>query len=87
MHLAKINGAHGCITAQFFLSHNSKKIYGIEINPRFGGGFPLSYYAGANFVKWMLEEYLLNQLIYPFDEWKDNLIMLRYDKEIIIENG
>ena len=41
-------GAVGCLTIQcFLLNDNSLKF--IEINPRFGGGFPLSIQAGADF--------------------------------------
>ena len=40
--LNHIDGAVGCLTAQFFLNEENGKIYGIEINPRFGGGFPLT---------------------------------------------
>lgn len=82
-----INGARGCLTAQFFKHKESEKIIGIEINPRFGGGYPLSYKAGANYPKWIIEEYLLDKTIEPYDAWKDNLLMLRYDKEVFVENS
>lgn len=81
-----IDGAVGCLTAQFFLHKtNDKKIYGIEINPRFGGGYPLSYLSGANFSKWIIEEYLLGKSIEDkFDVWENDLLMIRYDDEILI---
>ena len=41
-------GAVGCITVQCFLTPQGE-IQFIEINPRFGGGFPLSAQAGADF--------------------------------------
>ena len=83
--LNHIDGAVGCLTAQFFKSKKDSEIYGIEINPRFGGGFPLSYLAGANFPKWIIDEYFLNKKIDEnFDCWEDNLLMLRYDDEILI---
>lgn len=84
--LKKVEGARGCITAQFFLSKDQKQIVGIEINPRFGGGYPLSYHAGANYPKWIIQEYLLDEKISYFESWKDNLLMLRYDDEIIVNN-
>lgn len=84
--LGFIEGAVGCVTAQFFM--DGKKvpaIYGIEINPRFGGGYPLSYLAGANFPKWIIQEYLLGENIdAQFDDWEDNLLMIRYDDEILV---
>lgn len=83
--LGTIEGARGCLTAQFFKHRTEPKIYGIEINPRFGGGYPLSYLAGANYPKWILQEYLLNEAIEEdFDCWENNLLMIRYDDEILV---
>jgi carbamoyl-phosphate synthase large subunit len=73
----------GVITIQLFLTDNNK-IKFIEINPRFGGGVPLSIKAGANFPKWVLQEMLGRKTNISFDDFKDNLIMLRYDSEIWI---
>lgn len=81
-----IDGAVGCLTAQFFLHKiDNEKIYAIEINPRFGGGYPLSYLSGANFSKWIIEEYLLGKSIEEqFDVWESDLLMIRYDDEILV---
>ncbi len=81
-----IQGAVGCLTAQFFMNKmDATHIYGIEINPRFGGGYPLSYLAGANFTKWIIEEYMLGKTIEEkFDIWEKNLLMIRYDDEILV---
>jgi carbamoyl-phosphate synthase large subunit len=59
----------------------------IEINPRVGGGIPLSYQAGANFPRWLLEEYILNQEIEYFDDWESNLTMLRYDGQVFVRGA
>ncbi|MGI9550969.1 MAG: ATP-grasp domain-containing protein [Aurantibacter sp.] len=83
--LGRIDGAVGCLTAQFFVHKNESKIYAIEINPRFGGGYPLSYLAGANFPQWIIEEYLSGKEIDDkFDCWEDELLMIRYDDEILV---
>ena len=83
--LPKIEGAIGCLTAQFFVHKTRDQVYGIEINPRFGGGYPLSYAAGANFPKWILQEYFKGEIIEDkFDCWEDKLLMLRYDDEILV---
>jgi carbamoyl-phosphate synthase large subunit len=85
--MAHLGGAIGCLTLQVFLHKVSKKIIGIEINPRFGGGFPLSYLAGANFPKWLIMEYLLDKKnIAIYNDWEENLLMLRYDDEILVHN-
>lgn len=73
----------GCITVQCFL-HASGRIDFIEINPRFGGGFPLSYAAGANFPLWILRMYLGDDPDVKIDGWKDGLKMLRYDDAIYL---
>jgi len=75
----------GVITLQLFLTADDKVKF-IEINPRFGGGIPLSIKAGANFPKWILQELLASKVNIRFDGFKDNLIMLRYDGEVWLEN-
>ena len=85
--LSKLDGARGCLTFQYFLNENNSNVYGIEINPRFGGGYPLSYHAGGNYPRWIIEEYLLDKCVSPFFDWNDGLMMLRYDDEIIVKNG
>lgn len=84
--LSHIEGAIGCLTMQFFFNRETKKIIGIEINPRFGGGYPLSYLAGANYPKYIIDEYILDKKIEYFDDWENNLLMLRYDDEILVRN-
>jgi carbamoyl-phosphate synthase large subunit len=71
----------GVITLQLFLNGNNK-IRFIEINPRFGGGVPLSIKAGANFPKWIFQEMLGKKPNIRPSTFKDNLIMLRYDGEV-----
>ena len=54
----------------------------IEINPRFGGGAPLSIAAGADFPKWILTELLGRKPTIRLDGFKANLQMLRYDQSV-----
>ncbi len=83
--LGYIEGAVGCLTSQFFKHKTEDKIYGIEINPRFGGGFPLSYLSGANYPKWIIQEFFLGEKIDErFDCWEKDLLMIRYDDEILV---
>lgn len=82
--LDRVEGLRGCITLQVFFHKEHKSVYGIEINPRFGGGFPLSYLAGANFPLWIIKEYILNEPVEVYSTaWEDNLLMLRYDDEVL----
>ncbi len=84
--LGFIEGAVGCLTMQFFLNHTTDRIVGIEINPRFGGGYPLSYNAGANYPGWLIKEYAQNEMVHYTEDWEDNLLMLRYDAEIMVHD-
>jgi carbamoyl-phosphate synthase large subunit len=79
-------GFTGCITLQVFRKKDTRELFGIEINPRFGGGYPLSYMAKANFPEMIIKEYLMNEKLPFFDSWTVNLLMLRYDDEIIIND-
>ena len=81
---AECPGFRGCITLQIFRKSGTDEIRCIEINPRFGGGYPLSYMAEANYPEMIIREYLLKQEIHFFDDWIENLLMLRYDDEIIV---
>jgi carbamoyl-phosphate synthase large subunit len=74
-------GALGCITLQCFLSPTNE-INFIEINPRFGGGIPLSLHAGADFPKWIIEMMLDHNPKISIDGWKNGVVMLRYDEAI-----
>jgi carbamoyl-phosphate synthase large subunit len=80
-----IKGAIGCLTIQVFIGKVTGDIIGIEINPRFGGGFPLSYASGANYPEYIIHEYIMNQPIHFNDNWIENRVMLRFDAKIILD--
>jgi carbamoyl-phosphate synthase large subunit len=77
----KLGAGPGVITLQLFLAGDGRIKY-IEINPRFGGGAPLSIKAGADFPKWILQELAGKKPNIRPDGIKDGLIMLRYDSEV-----
>jgi carbamoyl-phosphate synthase large subunit len=76
----------GVITLQLFVDRR-RKIKFIEINPRFGGGVPLSIKAGANFPKWILQHLLGRKMNIEFDGFTDGLLMLRYDGEVWVRDS
>ena len=80
----KLGAGPGVITLQLFQTEDGRVRF-IEVNPRFGGGAPLSIKAGANFPKWILQELLGRKVNIRFDGFKDKLIMLRYDSEVWLE--
>ena len=57
-------------------------VYWIEINPRFGGGVPLSIRAGADYP-YLLHKMCNNEPLQPIlGEYQKNLTMLRYDQSV-----
>lgn len=82
-----VPGAVGCLTVQLFVNEAANDYIGLEINPRFGGGYPLSYAAGALYPGWLIKEYLLGEKIAFFDEWEKDLMMLRYDAQVLVHNA
>ena len=70
-------GAQGVLCLQCFVVDGA--ISCVEINARYGGGFPLAFEAGAKFPHWQLEMLDGRASSVPFDDWEDNLTMLRYD--------
>lgn len=52
-----------------------------EVNPRFGGGSPLSIAAGANLPRYVIQEVLGLPIDKDID-FQENLMMLRYDQAI-----
>ena len=76
-------GLRGPVTIQFIRRHSDSKLFLMEVNPRFGGGVPLSIEAGFNFPKTMIEE-ILGKKVSPLGNTK-NLLMKRYYKEAYFE--
>jgi carbamoyl-phosphate synthase large subunit len=74
----------GHITVQ--LMDTKEGIKFIEINPRFGGGAPMSIQSGANSCK-NLFKLLMNEKLTYNEDYKENLVFLRYDKSICLKDG
>lgn len=55
----------------------------IEINARFGGGYPLAHHAGARFADWLLAE-AAGQPSGAHDDWREGAMMLRYDEAVFV---
>lgn len=86
--LAKsLPGAFGVLNLQLFYEAATGHLRIIEINPRFGGGFPLSHRAGAPFVRWLVELAAGRVPDYDVPPWRDGLMMLRYDDAVFVEHA
>lgn len=79
-----IKGCVGCICMQLFFHPENSDVVGIEINPRFGGGYPLSYAAGADYPSYLIREYFRHEELKYTEDWKDQMLMLRYDDAVFI---
>lgn len=84
--LTNLKNAIGCITVQVFFNPATGSVKGLEINPRFGGGYPLAHAAGANYPEWLIREYFLGEKISFFDGWLKNCLMLRYDAKVLVND-
>jgi carbamoyl-phosphate synthase large subunit len=80
-------GAFGVLTLQVFVDGDTEtgRVSVIEINARFGGGYPLAHAAGADFPRWLLEEVSGRPLTAAADRWRGGLVMLRYDAAVFVE--
>lgn len=79
-----IGRCRGVVTVQCMVTPGGD-IRVIEINPRFGGGAPLSIYAGADFPYWLIAE-LLGRRVQPrYESYRDNVAMLRFDDSVFVD--
>jgi carbamoyl-phosphate synthase large subunit len=77
-------GALGAICFQAIVDANEQPT-AIEINARFGGGYPLAHHCGATFTKWLLEM-AAGRVCSAHDNWRENVVMLRYDAAVFREH-
>jgi carbamoyl-phosphate synthase large subunit len=82
-YLGRLDGARGVVTLQIFTDPAREQILGIEINPRFGGGYPMSHAAGVNYPAMLIKEYLLGESLEYDEAWDADLVMLRHDTMVI----
>jgi carbamoyl-phosphate synthase large subunit len=75
-------GAFGVLNVQVFLAADGS-LRVIEINARYGGGYPLADAAGAHLAAWTIEELLGREP--SLAPWRDGLVMLRYDAAVFVD--
>jgi len=72
----------GVINAQFMFDERRESYTLMEINPRFGGGYPLAYYAGANYPKMLIRIIAGEEIEYTPMSYEEDKYMLRYDEAV-----
>lgn len=81
--------AYGVLNVQIFYDDATNRASIIELNPRFGGGYPLAWEAGARYPEWLIRDLLGMPL--PTAEsmmaWRSGLTMLRYDEAVFLDGG
>ena len=77
----------GQITVQLIQDETTGEHYYIEINPRFGGGAPLSIKAGADSAKAVLRMLKGEKLSYVEKAARDQAVYSRFDQSICVEEG
>jgi carbamoyl-phosphate synthase large subunit len=82
----KPRSLRGVLTVQCIVTREGR-IRFIEINPRFGGGAPLSIAAGADLPGWLMDELLGETPEIAFDGFTHGMCMLRYDWSVFIPLG
>jgi carbamoyl-phosphate synthase large subunit len=79
-------GPFGALTIQVFADDQTGQLAIIELNARFGGGYPLSREAGADFPRWILEDLVGLPSTARADGWRDGVVMLRYDAAVFVSD-
>ena len=77
----------GQITVQLIQDEKSGENYYIEINPRFGGGAPLSIKAGADSANALIRMLNGEKLEYMPKAAKNNAVYSRFDQSICVNEG
>lgn len=82
---AAVEGARGPLCIQAIVTAEGR-LGLFEINARVGGGYPLAHAAGARFTRWMLEE-ASGLPSSAGNDWRSDVVMLRYDAAVIVQDA
>ena len=76
----------GAITVQLIRDNITGEDYYLEINPRYGGGAPLSIKAGANSADVMLKLLSGQQMSYMENAAEDGAVFCRFDQSVRVNS-
>ena len=83
--LQALPGVRGPATVQAMMTSQGPRY--IEINPRFGGGYPLSHQAGAWYTAALAAETMGKPVDPAWFSWDDDVVMLRYDEAVFVSRA
>lgn len=78
-------GAYGPLNVQMFSDGRTATV--IEINARFGGGYPLTRRAGGRYSEWLVRETAFGAAPPARPRIEHGLMMLRWDEEVFVEDA
>jgi carbamoyl-phosphate synthase large subunit len=78
-------GAYGPLNVQLFSDGQTATV--IEINARFGGGYPLTWRAGGRYGEWLVREVAFGDVPPTDPPIEHGLMMLRWDEEVFVRAG
>jgi carbamoyl-phosphate synthase large subunit len=81
----KLPKAYGPLNVQVIRQYGTGKLFVIEINPRFGGGDPLAWAAGADIPSYLLGEAFGGDRPH-LNDWRDGVTMLRFDQAVYLNS-
>jgi carbamoyl-phosphate synthase large subunit len=58
------------------IQDNTGKLFCIDFNPRFGGGYPLTHLSGFNYLKYIFELYHKRKITIP-PKYKEGIVMIK----------
>jgi carbamoyl-phosphate synthase large subunit len=73
--------AFGPMCFQAFIDPDDR-VWVIEINARFGGGYPIAHHAGANFIQSLIDHVMGRPADMIGDDWQAGVAMTRWDDAV-----
>jgi carbamoyl-phosphate synthase large subunit len=77
-------GAYGCLNVQIISDGADAGV--VEINARFGGGYPLTWRAGGRYSEWLIREIAFGEKPPAAPPVDYGLTMLRWDEEVLVRD-